>query len=147
MEVQLTLDDFRLPMFVVKGFLPRFPCLKMPPVMDIVIVSTVVHDVIIGGATQVNIIHFHVMECLHLKLNRMGTHSIFHTSADSILEGVIEGILVDVGWVQILTTFHFLRVPDPNNSYSLFHGMPFLKGVKAKLHVNDKGSLEVKILG
>ena len=74
------------------------------------------HDAIINGAAQVNIMVFHAMESLNLTPTGPSTHSVIHDGSDTIPESVINGVPVDVGRVQILTTFHVLRLTDPRLS-------------------------------
>ena len=103
------------------------------------------HDAIINGAAQVNIMDFHAMESLNLTPIGPSTHSVIHDGSDTIPEGVIDNIPVDVGQVQILITFHVLRLTDPRLSYSLILGMPWMLAASARLDVNENGRVVLKI--
>ena len=54
------------------------------------------HDAIINGAAQVNIMAFHAMESLNLTPTEPSTHSVIHDGSDTIPEGVIDGVPIDV---------------------------------------------------
>jgi len=114
--------------------------------VDVVIAGNVVCDAIMGCAAQASIMPYHVMESLGLKPSRPSAHSLcFPGDSETVPEGVIEDVPVDVGRVRILTTFHVLRMRNPKNSYTLLLGMPWLKAAKAMIKFDKDGRFMVKI--
>lgn len=113
--------------------------------MDVVIAGNV-YNAIMGCAAQVIIMPCHVMESLGLQPTRSSIHYLrFPGDYERIPEGLIEDVPVDVGWVRIVTTFHVLRMPDPNDSYNLLLGIPWLEVTKTMIKFDKDGRLVVNI--